>query len=229
MSLSRRKFVKAGLIAAAFAAFPVENILGQSWKQRDGNPGNTPAAQTDPLGNYSKATFVSYLNSVFQLHTVNGIVAVTLVSVDDMEAAKGGECFALTFRGGSRAQLQDTYTLVHPSLGTIQLLLVPGDADQNGAQSYVATINRLSLADAAKYPPPTRAGRTQPSSSTPVAPASTQTSTPVNTTPATTPSAAPSIQPATAPVQPPTKKPSGQRKPSWKFDDIEDPMLDINL
>jgi len=121
MSTTRRAFVKAGLIATAFAALPVKSILGQSWKQNDGNPGNTPEVQTNPLGDYTKATFQSYLNSIFQLHTINGIVAVTLISVDDLEAPKGGESFALIFRGGSRAEGQDTYTMVHPSLGTLKV------------------------------------------------------------------------------------------------------------
>jgi len=225
MSTTRRKFVKAGLIATAFAVLPAKSILGQSWKQNDGNPGNTPEVQTNPLGNYSKAAFQSYLNSIFQLHTVNGIVAVTLVSVDDLEAPKGGESFALVFRGGSRAEGQDTYTMVHPSLGTLQLFLVPGGSDENGAQSYVATINRLSLADAAKYPPPTRNTRTQPSKTT-APPASAPKSTPANASPAMTPGTAPNVQPA--PTQPPANRPSG-RKPSWKFEDIEDPFVDINF
>jgi len=227
MSTTRRTFVKAGLIATAFAALPVKSILGQSWKQNDGNPGNTPEVQTNPLGDYTKATFQSYLNSIFQLHTINGIVAVTLISVDDLEAPKGGESFALIFRGGSRAEGQDTYTMVHPSLGTLQLLLVPGGADENGAQSYVATINRLSLADAAKYPPPTRTTRIQPSKTT--TPTSAPTSTPANRSPAATPRNAPNVQPTAAPVQPPAKRPSGARKPWWKFEDIEDPIVDINI
>src|SRR5437868_7689546 len=54
------------------------DLLAQGWKDRDGNPTNTPPAQADPLANYTKATFRTYLNSIFQLHTVNGIVEVTL-------------------------------------------------------------------------------------------------------------------------------------------------------
>jgi len=38
MSDSRRKFLKAGLLAALFAAVPLKNVLGQSWKDKDGNP-----------------------------------------------------------------------------------------------------------------------------------------------------------------------------------------------
>src|SRR5216684_4246971 len=120
MPNSRRKFLKAGVLAAVFAAVPLKTALGQDWKNRDGNPGDgtSPALQNnDPLASYTKAAFLSYLNSVFQLDTGFNVVAVTLLKVDDMPAPKGGECFSLLFRGGSLALRQDTYTLVHPSLG----------------------------------------------------------------------------------------------------------------
>src|SRR4051794_31371536 len=125
MSESRRKFLKAGLLAALFAAAPLKNLFGQGWKDRDGNPGETPPVQNDPLANYSKASFVSYLNSIFEIHTVSGPIAVTLSKVDDMTPPKGGECFSLLFRGGRAALRQDTYVVVHPALGTFQLFLVP--------------------------------------------------------------------------------------------------------
>ena len=223
MSDSRRKFLKLGALATLFAAVPFKTLLAQGWKDRDGNPDNTPAAQTDPLANYTESTFRSYLNSIFQLHTTQGIVEVTLLQVDDMTASKGGECFTLLFRGGARAQRQDTYTLVHPSLGTFQLLLVPTGTDRNGAQGYVATINRLSFADAANMSPPTRqSGRSQPASTT---------STPTSATPApVTPSVTPGTQPTAPVVSPPAPapkkpQPSKGRKPSWRDLD-ESPTLD---
>jgi len=193
MPNSRRKFLKAGVLATLFAAVPLKNALGQSWKDRDGNPGNNPETRNDPLANYTKATFLSYLNSVFELHATTGVVEVTLLRVDDMAAAKGGECFSLLFRGGNRAQRQDSYTLVHPSLGAFQLLLVPVGTDEYGAQGYLATINRLSYRDALANPAPTAAaskgsGSAQPSAtppptrspaiSRPVAPATPATTTP---------------------------------------------------
>src|SRR5436190_7426926 len=139
----RRGFIKAGLMAALFTTASLRTVIGKSFKERDGNPGENPPVQIDPLANYSKAAFLSYLNSVFQIHTVAGVVEVTLTRVDDMPAAKGGECFSLLFRGGRNALKQDTYVLVHPSLATFHLFLVPAGASQNGAQEYLATINRL--------------------------------------------------------------------------------------
>src|ERR1041384_3426975 len=222
MSGSRRKFLKLGALATLFAAVPFKTLLAQGWKDRDGNPANTPPSQADPLANYTESTFRSYLNSVFELHTTKGIVAVTLLQIDDMTASKGGECFTLLFRGGARAQRQDTYTLVHPALGTFQLLLVPTGTDQNGAQGYVATINRLSLADAATMTPPTKqSGRSQPAT-TPSAPA---TATPSAMTPSVAPNAQPTSQPSSQPSAPKKRQPSKGRKPSWKDLD-ESPILD---
>ena len=210
MHNSRRKFLKAGVLAALFAAVPLKGALGQSWKDRDGNPGNGPEAHNDPLANYTKATFISYLNSVFTLHTTAGIVGVTLLRVDDMPAPPGGECFTLLFRGGSRELRQDSYTLVHPALGTFQLLLVPVGTDDNGAQGYLATINRLSYREALSNPAPKGSSKSQPSGSTQPAP---------TTTPATTPSNSPAITPSTTTPRAVPKPVKKHRKPSWKRND----------
>jgi len=224
MPNSRRKFLKAGVLAAAFAAFPLKTALGQDWKNRDGNPGDgsNPSLQNkDPLATYTKAAFVSYLNSVFQLSNGFSVIEVTLLKVDDMPAPKGGECFSLLFRGGSRALRQDTYTLIHPSLGSFQLLLVPAGADEYGVPGYLATINRLSYRDAL-IPAPTRGSRVIQSTATP-----TGTPSPITAAPNTiTPS------PPTIPPPPPTAKPkvkpvpSRKKKPSWIGNDDDD--LDIN-
>jgi Domain of unknown function (DUF6916) len=159
MSTSRRKFLEVSMLAAAFAAAPAKAVLGQSWKERDANPGDSLTPQNDPLSNYSKAAFRSYLNSVFQLQAAFGTVEVTLTQVDDMPSPKNGECFALLFRGGSRPVRQDTYELTHPALGTFNLFLVPSRVDRNGAQAYTATVNRLSFGDMLNNPPPSRSAR----------------------------------------------------------------------
>jgi len=141
--------LKAGTASALVALIP-KWALGLSGKFRDSS-----SADADALANYSKATFESYLNSIFQLQTVNGTVAVTLIKVADMPAPKGGECFTLLFCGGKRSNPQDTYTLVHPSLGTFQLLLVPAGSDRKGLRGYLATLNRLSLIDVINNQPVT--------------------------------------------------------------------------
>jgi hypothetical protein len=218
MTSSRRKFLRTGLLATLFAAVPLKSVLAQSWKQNDGNPINTPPVQTDPLFNYSEATFKSYLNSVFQMHTAGGIVAVTLAEVNSMPAAKGGECFTLLFRGGARAQNQDTYMMVHGSLGTFELFLVPTGTNQNGAQGYLATINRLSAVDFANMTAPSRVAA--PSKPQP-APAPATTPAPaIQTQPAVAPTVMPSA-PTMAPVTPASGPRKSRRKhrPAWKNQD----------
>lgn len=147
MSTTRRKFLKASVLAAFVAAVPAKAIFSQSWKDRDGNPGEIPALESDPLSNYSKAAFKSYLNSVFQMHTAFGLVEVTLTNVEDMPSPRNGEAFSLLFRGGRRSLRQDTYRLTHPSLGIFSLMLVPTGSDRNGAQGFLAIINRISYSE----------------------------------------------------------------------------------
>lgn len=223
MSNSRRTFLRTGLLAALFAAVPLKHVLGQSFKERDGNPGETPITQSDPLGNYSKASFTSYLNSIFQLQTSMGIVAVTLTKIDDMPAPKGGECFSLLFSGASRALPQDTYMITHPSLGTFALLLVPSGSDQNGAQSYLATLNRLSPADFANLSTPSRSPRIAPAIT---APPATIAPAPV-ATPAVTPAAP--VAPAAVPATPaPVRKPARHRKRKpLRKNDNDQPLMSI--
>ncbi len=154
MSITRRKFLRAGTLVALSAAVPLKSALlvsGQQTRKRGtGVPGDRPTSQnpSDLLASYSKSAFSSYLNSIFRLYTGYSSVDVMLVQVDDtMPKVKGtpagGECFSLVFVGGSVALSQGTYRVEHPALGTFQLFLVPGGSDKYGAQSYVAIINRL--------------------------------------------------------------------------------------
>lgn len=164
MSTSRRKFLRASMlgVGVVFAVGPGKSVFSQSWKDLDANPGDSVAAQNDVLSNYSKAAFSSYVNSIFELQTATGIVEVTLVKIHDLPSTRSGEAFSLLFRGGRRSLKQDTYVLKHASLGTFALLLVPTDADRNGAQGYLATINRLSFGDVLNNPAPSRSFTAKP-------------------------------------------------------------------
>src|SRR2546430_1184986 len=98
MRISLRKFLRAGSIVALAAAIPV-SVLGQSWKDKDGNPVDQ-GAQPDPLSHYNEAAFKSYLGSIFQVYTGHSVVEVELVRVKDLPtggpaAPAGGESFSL--------------------------------------------------------------------------------------------------------------------------------------
>src|SRR6266404_6138076 len=184
MSITRRKFLKAGTLVALTAAIPLRVIGQQPRKVTDGNPiDQSKDVAADPLSTYTMSTFSSYLNSIFRLYTGYSTIDVALVEVKDLmpgaaTTQTGAECFSLLFRGGSVALPQNTYKTEHPSLGTFPLFLVPGKPDDNGAQSFVAIINRLSYADAQR-PAPTR----QSTSSGSVTPQQTDTPAPTATTP----------------------------------------------
>lgn len=141
MFTTRRRFLKAGSLATLFAALPLKNVLGQRWKDHDGNPAAGDITMAG-LPYYSRQVFDRYVNSVFQLHSGSSMVGVTLEKVSDMAAPQGGECFTLLFRGGATINRQDTYTLVHPALGAFQLLMVKVAPNKRGEQGYLATINR---------------------------------------------------------------------------------------
>jgi hypothetical protein len=212
MSVSRRKFLRAGSLVALSAALPI-SVFAQGFKGRDGNPGDQQTAQPDPLANYNKSVFSSYLNSIFQLYTGYSVVEVALVEVKDLlpqgtPATDGRECFSLLFRGGTTVLRQNTYRIDHPSLGRFQLFLVPGGADSVGAQSYVAVINRLSFKDALN-PAPSRTSKTK-EATRPADPVTGPTTAPVQT--------APPVRTITPTEKP---KPAHKRKPSWKNGDNE--------
>jgi len=146
MTISRRIFIKAGTLAAVTAGVflkPSVLALGQDLVDKGGL-----SAATDPLANYTGATFAQYINSIFRLRGFT-VVDVTLMKVEDTLPAKtsragGRESFVLSFSGGSVALPQNTYIVEHAALGTFHLFLVPGGADENGAQAYTAVINRLA-------------------------------------------------------------------------------------
>jgi hypothetical protein len=211
MSISRRKFLRSGTFVAIAAVIPA-TVLAQSRKERDGNPFDQQVAQPDPLSYYNKAAFTSYLNSIFRVSTGYSVVEVALIRVKDLPAGgpaapAGSESFSLLFAGGSKEFEQGTYKIEHSSLGSFQMFLVPSGADQYGAQTYLATINRIGYSPALMSAP-TRT--TKAVGSNPETPTKPQTVAPV---PAATP----------IPIPTPKAKPAHKRKPSWKTDgDVED-------
>lgn len=157
MSISRRKFLRNGSVAALAAAVPLKAALQASAqgrrKELDGNPVDpSPGDITiGSLSYYTKSAFSAYLNSTFLVQAGSlGAIEVTLTQVSDMASGSGAsqagqECFSLLFQnGGDSALRQGTYGVEHSALGGFSLFLVPGGADANGGQSYVAIVNRLA-------------------------------------------------------------------------------------
>lgn len=191
MPISRRIFIKTASVAAIAAA-----TVGKSTLVALAQSG-----ATDPLSYYTQATFTQYINSIFRLHGLR-TVDVMLEKVQDTLPATvtrtgGRESFVLHFRGGDAQLPQNTYTVEHPALGNFKLFLVPGGADDNGAQGYVATINRLAYTSK-----PSAAPKAMPRKSAPESTPRTESSAPARVTPETK-----------TPGPAETPKPQGQGKP----------------
>lgn len=172
MPISRRIFIKTASVAAIVAATVGKSTLVSL----------AQVGATDPLAYYTQATFTQYIDSIFRLHG-SRTVDVALEKVQDMLPATvsrtgGRESFVLHFRGGSFQLPQDTYVVEHPALGNFRLFLVPKGTDENGAQSYAATINRLAYT--AK---PDAAPKAMPRKSIPSSTPKTEVSDPAKGTP----------------------------------------------
>lgn len=180
MSISRRIFIRLASVTAITVGTVGKSTL-VALAQGTMQPG---ASATDPLAYYTQATFTQYVNSIFRLHGFR-TVDVTLERVEDTLPAtvsRGGgrESFVLHFRGGGVQLLQDTYVVEHAALGTFRLFLVPNGADENGAKSYVATVNRLAYSTKIKAP------KAMPRKSAPTSTPKTESSGPTKVTPETT-------------------------------------------
>jgi hypothetical protein len=172
MSISRRRFLRAGSVAALAAAVPLRSALltnGQgSRKELDGNPVDRLPSDiaNGPLSYYTKSTFSLYLNSTFLMQAgALGTIEVRLTQVRDTTSGSvarqaGQECFSLLFQSSGRPVLpQGTYNIEHAALGSFALFLVPGGPDWTGRQSYVAIVNRLADSPAL-FAAPTRSVKT---------------------------------------------------------------------
>lgn len=157
MAISRRKFVKAGAVAAAFAAIPLKNTaFAQSSKVITQRPGIIPPvqipyqSQLDPIFHLRKSSFVPHLNTTVRVRGAGLARATTLTLVEvspTKSAAKikndqnaGENSFSLIF-SGSRADYvpQGVYTVEHAALGNLTLLLVPTNR-RNGKMFFAEAI-----------------------------------------------------------------------------------------
>src|SRR5687767_13498127 len=150
MSLSRRKFLRAGTLVALAAGIPAKAVLAETLAE----PNSTlPASPNFRAGlALNRQAFSRCLNTRFTfVHGEATPVAVKLIEVNDMTPiankpsaeATGKECFAAVFIGSHNAPLrQETYAVTHESLGRFSMLVVP-IARTNEGFRYEAVFNRL--------------------------------------------------------------------------------------
>ena len=154
MVVSRRGFIRRGsflVVAAAVSLGSADRVFGRNSNSINSSPTtNDLSAQDNPAAefNYSKATFLPYLNTIFRIHVSSSkIITTTLVSVADSgpvpdKPQPGRECFELKFRG-TEALKQNTYRIEHQTLGSFELFLVPAGTKQKNVY-HLAVINRLN-------------------------------------------------------------------------------------
>jgi hypothetical protein len=149
MSLSRRKFLRAGTLVAISAGIPMKDIVAETLNPPIPVPGGS---RLNAALHLNRETFARYVNTNFSLSLGNtAAVTVKLAHVKDWTpdesrasaAATGRECFALTFVGAADEPLrQETYNVNHGSLGNFAMLVVPVGRDKKAAY-YEAVFNRL--------------------------------------------------------------------------------------
>ena len=142
MSLSRRKFLRAGTLVAISASIPSRSLAARTVSQ---------LSSFLPAGNQlalNRDSFSRHLNTRFSFaHKELQGVSVKLIEVNDLTpktmAAAGKECFAVVFIGPRNAPLrQETYAVTHESLGRFDMLVVPIARQREGVY-YEAIFNRL--------------------------------------------------------------------------------------
>lgn len=158
MNQSRRRFLHVGSmmgLAAVVRGGLAPLAFGQSKQQLGSGIGNVIPKQVfaDPLFYLSRKIFTQNLNTkfAFSLGEVK-LGYLVLIEVNDLnppyikgEVTNGRECFSAVFQGPRSLPLrQETYTITHDTMGSFQLLVVPGRQTDLSGRHYEAVINRLN-------------------------------------------------------------------------------------
>lgn len=181
--MSRRKFMKTGIMVAACAGIPL-NARFANPQEPGGKRAKTPPPpikvlstdETDILGYYTKSTFDAYVNTEFRVRLKESKVRkIKLVEVRDYAGTSGQqamlrtgeECFSLFFTAPSgRLFPQNTYEVEHAALGKFMLFIVPVGMRTSGEQYFEAAFNRCDQSSSEYMPPITvspSSGNTQSS------------------------------------------------------------------
>jgi hypothetical protein len=152
MNVSRRKFMKAGIMVAAFAGIPLTAQITTGHNASRGrsitSAGVKPSPQTQPdvAGYYNKSTFAPYVGTEFRVHLGQSkTIRIKLVEVKDLPGdERGDQSFSLLFAGPKGKPFpQKTYEVEHGALGKFSLFLVPVGLRKGARSEYFeAVFNR---------------------------------------------------------------------------------------
>jgi Domain of unknown function (DUF6916) len=153
MSVSRRRFIVAGTLAAAAVGLAdVPAALAAASRPRGLPDGIPDTVWNDPLWLLTMADWKRSVGLTFSLALAGRRVArvrlervLNLATRQRPRPAAGQECFSLLFRGPRLKPLaQDVYAMETPSLGRFDLLIVPVLAHGKRNVYYEAVVNRVS-------------------------------------------------------------------------------------
>lgn len=123
--ISRRSFLRAGLLGAAVAPFGTGRV----------------ALAAVPTNLFARSRFTPLLNASFKMVGTTGTWAVTLAAIADLEpvvTAGDNDRFRLTFRTSARGPSEGVYSFRRAGFTSTSMFVVP---DSTG-RSYQAIINR---------------------------------------------------------------------------------------
>lgn len=133
MKYPRRDFIKFG--GLALGILPV--LTGRGFGQSDLTP--------DTLLLQNAESFQRLIGSQFTFYRKNSAVSVVLIEVGIYRPTQkkfGAESFSLVFEMPTDEFEQENYQMFHPSIGSFELLSVPGKSS-NGTPLLIAVINRI--------------------------------------------------------------------------------------
>jgi hypothetical protein len=156
MKIPRRRFIQAGVVAAACVGARLTIGPASAQQQDSGRPQGgyfavPPEVQNDPASYYNMATFLPYVKTGFLILIGRTWRYMTLVEVKNLSPKAGGEpatnldeCFSLTFLASRGQKIeQKVYNIRHAALGKFSLFLVPvGRRTRTTPEYYEAVINR---------------------------------------------------------------------------------------
>ncbi|HEX6718172.1 MAG TPA: hypothetical protein VF088_13730 [Pyrinomonadaceae bacterium] len=145
MSISRRRFIKAGAVmSAALMLKPGTLILGRNSMSSHNSP--------NPDRYYSRETFEPYVGDVFRVRVGKQMVSLQLVALENVSPASRGittgkvaptDCFSMRFHAASplppRARI---HQLNHRKLGSFDLYM--SQSKDGGKFLQTAIVNHIA-------------------------------------------------------------------------------------
>jgi hypothetical protein len=154
MALTRREFVRAGVMSAISAGF-ILNSARIGFAQKVTRASDIPLeARKDPVFSFQPDTFKAYVGGYFEAPNARGeMIALQLVSLEVFKLSRTAlrltkkmgdtESFRLLFKAEAELPpFTSIHRIKHPSLGEFSLFLSPRKG-ANGELFYEAVINHI--------------------------------------------------------------------------------------